>query len=171
MGWWMSFFRLLLLFTFIIVAPAPTKRLTWNMLQFFINYYFIHLLTCYYCCEHPFTLDHWYVYLFCLGLCYVVIFVCPLRAVHRNYNVFFPPSFAVVVKYKKNFHFSSVNGSKDSRKHGWNKREKRGAMKTSPMESKDEQMIEQKSWINEWINVVVVVCNTYFVRQLFVCTQ
>lgn len=35
-------------------------------------------------CEHSFTLNHWRVFICCL-VCWL-IFVCPLRAIHRNYN-------------------------------------------------------------------------------------
>lgn len=93
----------------LLLSRSPTKRLTWNMLQFFMNYYCFSspscLLLVYSGCwsEHPFTLNHWRVYLLS---CFVVIFVCPLRAIHRNYNeqinpLFFP-SFVVIV--------NSVNG-------------------------------------------------------------
>lgn len=86
------------LFTFIIVSHthtwhmAPTKRHTWNMLQFFINYYYFFILLLLLMWASIYTLDHWYLFIcfVCwLMLCLVVIFLCPLRAMHRNYSIVF----------------------------------------------------------------------------------
>lgn len=141
----MSFF-LLVYYLHLLLSHSTYKK---TYVKYAAIFYKLLFFPTYYCGEHP-IYTRSLVCLFVLswlGSCFVVIFVCPLRAMHRNYNeqinrLFFLRLLLLFLNTKKNFHFSSLNGSKDSRKHGIKKEGKNEARWRRPNGLKDEQMIE-----------------------------